>query len=282
MKNQFMLKLSLSLLIITVCLTAVKAQDSVKKTVVKKTIVTNPVVNPIRPGTVPINPKTGRPYSRYGYGAYARHYRARLKADSIKKAAAAGSPIKVSTTTIATTPPDVKPDTPVITTASRVDKSLNGQYQYLLTKVFSYQRPFVEAFWKNFTDTLRSNRAQLKNTQDKLAEQAKTISSLQAGVAAREQQLTQTDSISFLGAEVTKTTYNIIMWGLVLLVGTIAAVVIARSGSSRKEAAYRTTLYNELEEEFKTFKAKANEKEKKLARELQTERNKVDELTGRG
>ncbi|NNU34318.1 hypothetical protein HK413_09460 [Mucilaginibacter sp. S1162] len=72
------------------------------------------------------------------------------------------------------------------------------------------------------------------------------------------------------------------MWGLVLIVGAIAGVVLARSGGARKEAAYRTTLYNELEEEFKTYKAKANEKEKKLARELQTERNKLDELTGRG
>ena len=72
------------------------------------------------------------------------------------------------------------------------------------------------------------------------------------------------------------------MWGLVILFGATAAVVIARSGLHSREARYRINLYNELEEEFKTYKAKANEKEKKLARELQTERNKLDELRGNG
>jgi hypothetical protein len=281
MKNNFMLKLSLLILMLTNGLIMANAQDSVKKTVVKKTVVTKPIAGAAKPGAVPINPKTGRPYSRYGYGTYAKTYKEQVKADSIKKATAT-SPIKVSTTTVATTPPDVKPDTPVTSAAAKVDKSLNGQYQYLLTKVYNYQKPFVEALYKNFTDTLRNARNQLKDSHDKLAEQAKTITGLQADLAAKEQLLTQTDSISFLGIALAKTTYNIIMWGLVLVVGLIAAIVIARSGSAGKEATYRTNLYNELDEEFKAFKAKANEKEKKLARELQTERNKVDELSGRG
>jgi len=72
------------------------------------------------------------------------------------------------------------------------------------------------------------------------------------------------------------------MWGLVIGFGAIAAIVIAKSGNNSREATYRIKLYNELEEEYKVYKAKANEKEKKLARELQTERNKLDELTGKG
>ena len=64
---------------------------------------------------------------------------------------------------------------------------------------------------------------------------------------------------------------------LVVVFGITAAIVIARSGLHSREATYRTKLYTELEEEYKTFKAKANEKEKKLARELQTERNKLDD-----
>lgn len=279
MNNNFMLKLSL-LLTLTICLTTVKAQDSVKKVTVKKTTVTKPVITAARPGAIPINPKTGRPYSRYGYGTYAKTFRAQQKADSIKKAAATSQPVQPSTT-VATTPPATKADSVAVAPA-RVDKSLNGQYQYLLTKVYNYQRPFVDAIWKNFTDTLKNTRNQLKAANDKVAEQNKTIAGLQADVTAKEQTISQTDTISLLGIALAKSTYNIIMWGLVLIVGAIAGVVIARSGGARREAVYRTTLYNELEEEFKTFKAKANEKEKKLARELQTERNKLDELTGRG
>ncbi|GAA4095658.1 hypothetical protein [Mucilaginibacter panaciglaebae] len=274
MKNYFMLRLPLLLLALFGYLAIASAQDSVNKAVVKKpATVAKPAT--AKPGGIPINPKTGKPYSRYGYGTYAKTYRERLKADSIKKAASTSS-------TVATTTPVTQADTQPAATAPKVDKSLYGQYQYLLTKVYNYQRPFVDAIWKNYTDTLRGVHNQLKAANDKITEQAKTITGLQADVAAKEQALTQTDSISFLGIDLTKSSYNLIMWGLVLVIGAIAAIVIARTGSSRKEAIYRITLYNELEEEFKTFKAKANEKEKKLARELQTERNKLDELTGRG
>lgn len=271
MKNYFMLKLPLLLLAMFGYLAIAQAQDSVKKAPVKKPAT---VVKPAtaKQGGIPINPKTGKPYSKYGYGAYAKTYRQQLKADSLKKAAS----VPAVTATPAATPANA----PVA--APKADKSLYGQYQYLLTKVYNYQKPFVEAMWKNYTDTLRGVRNQLKAANDKVAEQTKTIAGLQANVTAKEQALAQTDSISFLGIDLTKSSYNLIMWGLVLVIGAVAAIVIARTGGYRKEAVYRTTLYNELEEEFKAFKAKANEKEKKLARELQTERNKLDELMGRG
>jgi hypothetical protein len=67
-----------------------------------------------------------------------------------------------------------------------------------------------------------------------------------------------------------------------LALAQLPLLVIASSGAHRREANYRSKLYNELEEDYKTYKAKANEKEKKLARELQTERNKLDELLGKG
>ncbi len=280
MNTNFMLKLSL-FLTLTICISTVKAQDSVKKAAVKKTVVTKPVITVAKPGAIPINPKTGRPYSKYGYGPYAKTFRSQQKADSIKKASTAVQPVHVATTPVATTPTAVKADT-VAAAAPKVDKSLYGQYQYLLTKVYNYQKPFVDAMWKNFNDTLKTTRNQLKTANDTISAQNKNIATLKTDVAAKEQTITQTDTINLLGMPLAKSTYNIIMWGLVLIVGAIAAIVIARSGGARREATYRTTLYNELEEEFKTFKAKANEKEKKLARELQTERNKLDELTGRG
>ena len=68
----------------------------------------------------------------------------------------------------------------------------------------------------------------------------------------------------------------------VIVLALALVIVIATTAKNKHEAKYRTELYDELDEEFKAFKAKANEKELKLARELQTERNKLDELLGRG
>nr|WP_294948593.1 hypothetical protein [uncultured Mucilaginibacter sp.] len=185
---------------------------------------------------------------------------------------------------LATTRPvqQYQPENPALLT----DKSLNGQYQYLLTKVYNYQRPLISALWKNFSDTLSATRRKLNEANAKLSLQTKKADSLQADITAKEQNLSasnaKVDSVSLLGISLAKKTYNWIMWGLVIGFGVIAVLVIARSGAHSREASYRTKLYNELEEDYKTFKAKANEKEKKLARELQTERNKLDELLGKG
>jgi hypothetical protein len=166
------------------------------------------------------------------------------------------------------------------------DKSLNGQYQYLLSKLYRYQQPLVSALWKNMQDSLNNDRKKLKDVQAKLNAQTQDISTLKTDVDAKTQTLSESnakrDEINLVGIPFTKATYNLMMWGLVIVFGLAAVIVIARSGAHSREAKYRIKLYNELDEEYKTYKAKANEKEKKLARELQTERNKLDELLGRG
>jgi hypothetical protein len=173
-----------------------------------------------------------------------------------------------------------------VTAPVNTDKSLNGQYVYLSSKFYNYQKPQLAAFYKNVTDTLRTERKKVKDLQQQLTTQGKTVQTLQSDVNAKEQSLSESnskmDSISFLGIDVAKATYNTIMWGLVIAFGAIAAIVIVQSTSARREAKYRIKLYDELDEEYKAYKVKANDKEKKLARELQTERNKLDELLGRG
>ena len=170
--------------------------------------------------------------------------------------------------------------------AQPTDKSLNGQYQYLLTKIYHYQQPLLAALWKNAIDTLNANRAQLKDAKAKLALQSKLTDSLKKTAADQQQSTTQAeervDAISLFGILLTKSSYNLVMVGLVSLLAVALIVVILSTSRHKKEAKYRTELYEEIEEDFKTFKAKAHEKELKLARELQTERNKVDELLGRG
>jgi len=279
MNNHFLLRSIALILLVSVCTISVNAQDTVKKAKVVNTTTTNKkTAIPASSKAIPINPKTGKPYTKYGYGAYAKNRydatKATRTADSLKKAAAAKASAPIGTVAPAAVP--------VTVPAVPVDKSLNSQYQYLLTKVYNYQQPFVAALWKNVMDTLNNNRRKLRTMQDTVSLQAKTIVDLQADIASKDESLQASDSISLLGINTSKGTYNLIMWGLVIVATAVAVFVIARSGSNIKEASYRTQLYNELDEEFKTYKSKANEKEKKLARELQTERNKVDELMGRG
>ncbi|AYL98883.1 hypothetical protein [Mucilaginibacter celer] len=199
------------------------------------------------------------------------------------------SPAKAPVVTPAATPVKytyAQPKPTAADSALQKDKSLNGQYQYLLSKLYHYQQPLVAAFWKNAKDTLTIERRQLSEAKAKLAEQGKSVESLKTDATSKEQALNESnakrDEIGLLGIPFTKATYNLVMWGLVIVFGVVAVIVIARSGAHSREAKYRIKLYEELDEEYKAYKAKANEKEKKLARELQTERNKLDELLGRG
>lgn len=176
-----------------------------------------------------------------------------------------------------------KPDTAKPT--SPTDKSLRGQYQFLLTKVYRFQQPNVQEFWRNASDSLKISKRKIKESEAMLGIQHKAIDSLREDITDKNKMITASNAkvneVSLLGIPLTKSAYNMLMWGLVIVFGITAAVVITRSGIYSREAKYRTNLYTELEEEYKTYKAKANDKEKKLARELQTERNKVDELLGR-
>lgn len=177
-------------------------------------------------------------------------------------------------------------------TTQTVDKSLSGQYREILQKSKNNDQGFkiinperLSSYHRNSVDSLRQTRNQLSEAQKKITIQDKTISTLRADVTGKEQSLseskTMVDEISMLGIHVNKATYNWIMWGLVLILGAGLAFVVFRSASYRKEARYRTNLFTELSEEFQTFKTKSNDKEKKLARELQTEKNRVDELLRR-
>lgn len=177
-------------------------------------------------------------------------------------------------------------------TTEIIDRSLAGQYREIIQKSKNNAQGFkivnpsrLSSFNKNFSDSLKQTRNKLNASQKKIAEQDKAITTLKADLSEKDQSLTESrsmvDEISMLGIPVSKSTYRWIMWGLVILLGGALAFVVFQSAGYRKEARYRIKLFSELSEEFQTFKTKASDKEKKLARELQTEKNRIDELLGR-
>jgi hypothetical protein len=310
-----MKKLIAPLLLIVFSLTIVHAQDSVKKVAPKPAayhIPATPGIHTVNKLVINVRndyyrDKTPEEVAAIMYASPAA-YKSTLdriynqydskegvSRDAFNKSVIAhyGDPFPSATPKqVAGVPQTAKPVVPVTDTAKNIatpvnpqDKSLYSQYQYLLTKVYNYQQPIIAAFHKNVMDTLNVTRKNLKAVQDKAAMQVKVIDSLNTVAKSTGETLAEStakvNAISLLGIEMPKSTYNLIMWGLVIALGVIAGIVIARSGANIHEAKYRTQLYNELDEEYKAYKVKANEKEKKMARELQTERNKLDDLLGK-
>jgi len=175
---------------------------------------------------------------------------------------------------------------------SKIDPSLRGQYQLLLSKSktlngYKLVNPSrLSVFWQNVRDSLNTDRKQLVITRKKIEDQGKEISDLKKQISGTESSLANSNAklneISFLGIGFTKSNYNLVVWGLIIALGAALAIIILRSAKHIHEAKYRSTLYDEISQEYQNYKVKANDKEKKLARELQDERNKLDELKNRG
>ncbi len=178
------------------------------------------------------------------------------------------------------------------TDTTKVDPSLRGQYQSLLSKSktlngYKLINPArLSSFWQSTRDSLNTTQKQLSAVKKKIVEQENQISTLQKNISGTASSLASSNArlneISFLGISFTKSNYNMLVWGLILLLALALAFIILRSAKHIHEAKYRSTLYEEISQEYQNYKVKANEKEKKLARELQDERNKLEEIRTRG
>jgi len=176
-------------------------------------------------------------------------------------------------------------------TSKNTDPSLNGQYEFMLKKSKSlYGARLINpsrltSLWKSVNDTLKKERRQLQEARKEIKTQSDNISSLKGEVSGKENSLANAtasvNEIKFLGISFEKGTYNTIVWAIILVLGAALAIVIFQSGKYRREATYRTQLYQEVADEFQAHKVKAKDKEMKLARELQDERNKWDDARGR-
>jgi peptidoglycan hydrolase CwlO-like protein len=176
--------------------------------------------------------------------------------------------------------------------STKVDPSLRGQYLDMLNKSKSFYGSKIinparlNTYWKNVSDTLTRERKLLRTSQAKINELQKTITDLKGQVEGKESALSSSNQklnqISFLGMNFEKGTYNTVVWTLILILALALAFVIIRSAKHIHEAKYRSNLYEEVAAEFQNYKIKANDKEKKLARELQDERNKFEDFKSRG
>ncbi|MFA6946668.1 MAG: hypothetical protein WC220_12280 [Pedobacter sp.] len=161
------------------------------------------------------------------------------------------------------------------------DNTLAQQYHDVVTQSGSYKvyknirKTKIEQLWKNVTDSLQLQKTLLNESRARLAEREKLITELKGRTES------QKSPVAGLIPEDISVSSTASLWGLVILLGAALVFVFVRSRSALKEASYRSELYDELTTEFREYKSKANEKERKLARELQDERNLVEELKGK-
>ena len=170
-------------------------------------------------------------------------------------------------------------------------KNLDDQFREMRDKAETYNEYRVikgsqlNTLWKSVQDTLQAYRSGLENRAAVTNELNVKLQELQSRLSNTEQLLDaavdRENTIAFLGREVRKGFYNLIMWILVFLLGATAVAMSVRSHRHGNEAREAVDNLHQLETEFEELRRKSQEKQARLARELQTERNRVAELSER-
>lgn len=171
-------------------------------------------------------------------------------------------------------------DTISVKQASALTGTLAQQYNEVVIRSGSYKiyknikKTKIEELWKNVKDSLQQQKQLLLQSKADLEKNSQSISAMQAEI---EDLKAANSPIKILSNENDTT----LLWGLIALLTAGITLVIYRSRSTVQEVKEQNERHEELNTEFHKYKSKAAEKERKLARELQDERNLVNELKAR-
>jgi hypothetical protein len=166
--------------------------------------------------------------------------------------------------------------------------SLNSRFAYMKATSQTFQDYKVikevrlDEFWRMTMDSVVKQRQAIKQSQrtvDLLTKQlATTDASVKTIQASMADLVHDSTHISFLGISFNKLLFNMLV---LVVVGVLVFSIVLLLGRTRlvnNAMKEKLDSLQSITDEFEQYKRKALEKEKKLSRELQTERNKLLEL----
>jgi hypothetical protein len=166
--------------------------------------------------------------------------------------------------------------------------TLEERFQSMKSKAESYQDYKVikaltlDAEWKIFMDSIRANKSIWQDARRSIAAQQSELKNAKDAMDQKEASMSDivynSKHISFLGISFAKSTFTILV--IASVVGLIVLVILL----SGKLKLMNTTIHEKTDlaevtmKEFEEYKHKALDKQTKLSRELQNERNKLAEM----
>ncbi|MGB5402948.1 tRNA (guanine-N1)-methyltransferase [Robiginitalea sp.] len=166
--------------------------------------------------------------------------------------------------------------------------TIESQFEFLYRKSGNYnaegrryevvRRVQLDKIRDNILDSLKKDRAEARELNATITRQDGTIEDLNGKLENTTNQLSdvtaEKDSMSFFGAQVSKITYNLILWtiiGSLLLFLLLFIYKYRRSNVLTQEAKVKLA---DVEAEYEDHRRKALEREQKISRQLQDEINK--------
>lgn len=168
------------------------------------------------------------------------------------------------------------------------DNSIQGQFETLIRKSTNYRQNGkryevvrlleLNAVQKNVLDSLQSANNSINQLKSTIAENETAISSLNTKLDETTKKLNtlteEKDSMPFFGSMVSKGTYKLIVWSIIIALIILLALFIYKFKNSNTLTLQAKTTLADLETEYEQHRRRALEREQKISRELHDERNK--------
>lgn len=167
--------------------------------------------------------------------------------------------------------------------------TIDNQFEYVLKKSGNFRGTngqMYEAVKLNMLltlkahtiDSLKTIHAKLENLNNTVEAQLKEIDGLKSSLGNTQSTLDATNaeknSMSLLGAQMSKTSYNVLMWTIIAGLLALLLFFIYKFKNSNTVTKNAKHALAEIEEEFEEHRKTALEREQKVRRQLQDEINK--------
>lgn len=163
--------------------------------------------------------------------------------------------------------------------------TLDSQMRYLIEKSNNYQQyEVIPKEWmvkmrKNLSDSLTEIQSELSSLNNQISSQQETIDNLEMELSNTRSELEETsaakDNMNFVGTvPMQKPLYRVVMWSIIGGLLVLLIIFILRFNRNNRSTKGLRSRLSEIQEEMDQQKKRSLEREQKLSRELQDERNK--------
>ncbi|MBL1410864.1 hypothetical protein [Sphingobacterium faecale] len=167
------------------------------------------------------------------------------------------------------------------------DLNLHTQFQVLLAQSRSQDADFkivrksnIEIIQKNVNDSISKYTKEIASLKNSSSSSVATVTGLKDSLQSVQSELQsekqKTDSISFIGIDFAKSTYHMIVWIIIAVLGIGFFTMLVSFRKAKIDTVEHQKTAEETQNEFQQYKKKAMEKEQLLKRQLLDEQLKRD------
>jgi hypothetical protein len=168
------------------------------------------------------------------------------------------------------------------------NQTLRERYLVMKTKSQNYQdykvikENLLDSWWKIVVDSVNAKQSAIRAANANVAKLQAELSQSKDALAAKESSMRDVEyassHIKVLGIDFDKGFFAGLVGVIILGLGLTIAVIMYMLKALRNTLKEKADLANAISGEYEDYKRKAMDKQTKLSRELQNERNKLMEL----